>query len=248
MRRFFTKPENIGSSMIIIDDRDDIHHMLRVLRLSVGDEIEVSDSCEWEYRAVIKKIGKDMAEAEITDKQRFASEPDTDVTLFQGIPKQSKMDTVVQKTTELGVGRIIPLFTDRVVTSEGSNFRKKGERWNRIAAEAVKQCRRGRIPKVEEPVKLEEAAKSFTGFDLVLFPYENERGVTIKDALRDFVKCDKKPARVAVIIGPEGGFSDEEASFVIKSGGIPVSLGRTILRTETAGMAALAMVMYELEL
>ena len=126
MRRFFTKPENIGSSMIIIDDRDDIHHMLRVLRLSVGDEIEVSDSCEWEYRAVIKKIGKDMAEAEITDKQRFASEPDTDVTLFQGIPKQSKMDTVVQKTTELGVGRIIPLFTDRVVTSEGSNFRKKG--------------------------------------------------------------------------------------------------------------------------
>ncbi len=217
--------------------------------MSVGDEIEVSDSSEWEYRAVIKTMDRDLVEAEIVDKQKFSGEPVTDVTLLQGIPKQGKMDTVIQKTTELGVKTIIPLFTDRVITSEKGNIPKKLERWRRIAAEAVKQCKRGVIPKVEEPVRLQEAAEKFPAFDMVLFPYENERTTTIKEALRNALKEEsKKPVKVAVIIGPEGGFSDEEAVLIKERGGRGVSLGKTILRTETAGMAALAMIMYELEL
>ena len=113
-----------------------------------------------------------------------------------------------------------------------------------MSDESVKQCRRGMIPEVAEPVKTAEAIEQFNGFELVLFPYENEDGTTIKDVLRE----TSKPRSIAVIIGPEGGFSDEEARSITAAGGRSVSLGRTTLRTETAGMAAIAMIMYEMEL
>ncbi|MBQ3466622.1 MAG: 16S rRNA (uracil(1498)-N(3))-methyltransferase [Firmicutes bacterium] len=254
MSRFFVNPEDIGNNLVIMNDADDLHHMMKVLRLKKGDEVDISDGAEWEYRARIETLGRDEAQLAILDKQAFASEPSVEVTLFQGIPKQGKMETIVQKCVELGVHRIVPVFMDRTVVVDRGNFGKKIDRWNKVSAEAVKQCRRGIIPEVTAAIRMPDLVSALAGepghdsdifdkFDLVLLPYENEKGTTIKDVLRD-----ASPKRVAIIIGPEGGFSDEEALAVIAAGGVSVSLGRTILRTETAGMAALAMIMYELEL
>ncbi len=258
MSRFFVPPENVGEKSIVIDDRSDLHHMVKVLRLSVGDEIDISDSQEWEYRAELSYIGQDEAEAVILDKQRFSTEPRIKVTLFQGMPKQGKMELIVQKTVELGVGRIVPVFMARSVVTDNGKTEKKVKRWQKVADEAVKQCKRGLIPKVHTPVKTRDVIEAFGDFGLVLFPYENEDGVTIKDVLREISAggtaadgSGSGPAdirNIAVIIGPEGGFSREEAEAIVAAGGRSVSLGRTTLRTETAGLAAIAMIMYELEL
>lgn len=254
MSRFFVEPENIGSGIIVINDRDDLHHMVKVLRLREGDEVDISDTVEWEYRARITSLGKEEAQLEILDKQTFAAEPSVEVTLFQGIPKAGKMETIIQKCVELGAHDIVPVFMDRTVVVDRGNFGRKTERWSRVAAEAVKQCKRGIIPEVTEPVKMKDVYAAFADYDLVLFPYENERRRSIKEALLTASDplyeeiTGKKLERIAVLIGPEGGFSDEEAAAVTEAGGESVSLGGTILRTETAGMAALAMIMYELEL
>ena len=244
MSRFFVSPENVGEDTIAIDNREDLHHMLKVLRLSAGDEIDVSDSQVWEYRCEIISLDSDYAEVKILDKQKFTAEPDVRVTLFQGIPKQGKMELIVQKCVELGVESIVPVFMARTVVVDKGNFGKKIQRWQKVSDEAVKQCRRGIITEISQPLKISDAIKQFDRFDLVLFPYENEDGRTIKDELRN---C-RLPRNVAVIIGPEGGFSDEEAEAIVNAGGRSVSLGKTTLRTETAGMAAIAMIMYELEL
>ena len=259
MRRFFVPPENVGENTIIIDDRNDLHHMIKVLRLSEGDRIAISDSQEWEYQAELVRLDSDGAEAAILDKQRFTAEPETKITLFQGIPKQGKMELIVQKAVELGASDIVPVFMKRTVVTDKGNFGKKIQRWQKISDEAVKQCKRGVIPEAHDAVTMDEAISRFNGFDMVLFPYENEEGTTIKDVLRAAVSqdCgngsdDAKPAgmpvSVAVMIGPEGGFSDGEAKAVVEAGGLSVSLGKTTLRTETAGLAAIAMIMYELEL
>ena len=253
MRRFFVPPENVGEKYITIDDKNDLHHMERVLRLSAGDRLDISDSQVWEYRTEIVSIDEDCAKVLMLDKQDFSSEPDIKITLFQGIPKQGKMELIVQKAVELGVSSIIPVFTDRTVVSDKGNFSKKIQRWQKISDEAVKQCRRGIIPQISQAVKMTEVIDSFGDFDLVLFPYENEDGVTIKDVLRqqngssDNAK-ELNVESIAVIIGPEGGFSREEAERITGSGGKSVSLGKTILRTETASLAALSMIIYEMEL
>ena len=271
MNRFFVEPANVKEKSIIIDSKEDIKHLSKVLRLKKGDEIEVSDGCEWEYTAVISDVSDDAVIADITDKQAFAREPKLDVTLFQGLPKQTKMDNIVQKTVELGVKKIVPVFMDRTVAVDKGKTGKKVQRWQKIASESVKQCKRGVIPQVTEPVDFEQAAGSLGDYDLIVFPYENEKDRTIKDLLRNIDGADSPgntagagspgnsagaggendknlPGTVAVIIGPEGGFSETEAEKIIAAGGQPVSLGKTILRTETAGPAALAMIMYELEL
>ena len=254
MSRFFVQPENVGTNSIFIDDAQDLHHMIKVLRLKEGDVIDVSDSTMWEYEAEIVSLDRDMAEARIVDKQKFTAEPSIMVTIFQGIPKHGKMETIVQKTVELGVNEIVPVFMARTVVNDKGNLEKKQQRWQKIAAEAVKQCRRGIIPKVKEAADMNHAISCFGSFDLVLFPYENEEGVTIKDVLREELEGWKNVGlssagkRIAIMIGPEGGFSDDEAKKIVEAGGKSVSLGKTTLRTETAGMAALAMAMYELEL
>ena len=125
------------------------------------------------------------------------------------------------------------------------NFRKKLDRWQKISDEAVKQCRRGLVPQIETPLAEDGLLKRLQEYDLVLLPYENEQSRTLKDCLRELTE---RPRTVAVIIGPEGGFSAREAEAFIRAGAVSVSLGKTVLRTETAGMAALAMLMYELEL
>lgn len=245
MSRFFVEPRVIGDSNILIDDKENIHHISKVLRLKEGAEIEISDGGKWEYKCEIISIDKGVIDTKILDKQSFGKEPNLKITLFQGIPKQSKMDLIVQKTTELGVSNVYPVFMNRTVVSDKGNFQKKISRYQAIAEEASKQCGRGVVPSIEKNITFNDMIELLNNYDLVLFPYENEDKKNIKNILRTLVK---KPATVAVIIGPEGGFSDSEAEILKQRDVQCVTLGKTILRTETAGIVAIAMIMYELEL
>lgn len=254
MSRFFVDPASIGEKYIYIDDKNDVKHMLSVLRMKKGDTLTVSDKSEWEYECEISMIEDGQICLLITDKQKFASEPDLRVTLFQGVPKGSKMDDIVRKTTEMGIARIVPVFMDRTVVKDNGTYHKKISRMQQIAGEASKQCGRGVIPEISDKLSFGEMISLLDNYDVVVFPYENEKGTTIKDALRDICidpACsNQKPAikTCAVIIGPEGGFSDTEAEDLKKTDALCVTLGKTILRTETAGIVTLAMIMYELEL
>lgn len=243
--KLFTDKQHIEEKFIRITDKGDIRHMRKVMRMKEGDQVDVSDSQQWEYRAEILSADEDLVLLSILDKQKFAREPETQVTLFQGIPKAGKMETIIQKCVELGVHDVVPVFMDRTVVVEKGNFSKKLERWQKISDEAVKQCKRGVIPRICPQVRTADLAGMVADYDLVLFPYENEDKYSLKDCLRSL---SERPKRVAVIIGPEGGFSDQEAALMDEIGAVSVTLGKTILRTETAGMAALAMLMYELEL
>jgi len=245
MSRFFVNPKNVGNTSISITEKEDIHHISKVIRLKKGDKIDISDCVEWEYNTEIISIENEYIETKILDKQKFAREPEVKVTLFQGLPKQGKMELIIQKAVELGVFQIIPLFTDRSIVTDNGKMGKKIERWQKIADEAVKQCKRGIIPQISEELRFKQMVDKLKNFDLVLFPYENEGNRSIKDSLRSL---SEKPGKVAIIIGPEEGFSDQEAMALKAVGADCVTLGKTILRTETAGLAAIAMTMYELEL
>ena len=156
MSRFFVSPDQVGANLITIEDKNDLHHMKKVLRLGPGDEVDISDGSAWEYRARIEYLEADMAQLQILDKQSFATEPATRGTLYQGIPKQGKMETIIQKCVELGVHRVVPVFMDRTVVVDKGNFQKKIDRWQKVSAEAVKQGRRGFIPQVPGPMGLKE--------------------------------------------------------------------------------------------
>lgn len=244
MNRFFVEPQAVGNKVITIENKDDVHHIKTVLRLSCGDEIEISDSNEWEYIGRISYLG-DRVEADILDKQRFTTEPSVKVTLFQGIPKQGKMDLTVQKAVELGVSQIVPVFMDRTVVKDKGNFWKRVIRFRAIAQEAAKQSKRGLVPDIRKECEMSEIYPWLSRFDVVIFPYEDEKDTTIKEVLKNFCGGAKE---LALMIGPEGGFSQDEAKNIVALGGKSCSLGKTILRTETAGIAALSMIMYELEL
>lgn len=262
MSKFFVDPSAVSGAHIYMENKDDLHHLRKVLRARPGMELDISDGDCWEYKTCLEELTEDCATLKILDKQKFATEPATRVTLYQGVPKASKMETVIQKTVEMGVDTIVPVFMERTVVVEKGNFGKKLDRWNKIAAEAVKQCKRGIIPRVTESYDVDKMLAELPNYDLIICPYENEDGLTIKD----FLRAAPEPAarvrtgregtrqpgpqalRVALIIGPEGGFSEDEIEKLKAAGAATVTLGKTILRTETAGLAALAMIMYELEL
>lgn len=244
MHRFFVDASQVLEKVVLIEG-DDVKHIRKVLRLRIGDEIEVSDSTAWEYRCRILSMDEHLVEATIIDKQRFAREPQLEITLYQGVAKGDRMDQVIQKCTELGVHRIVPVFMMRSVVVDNGKYNRKIIRYNAIAREAAKQCRRGVIPEVTEAIHSDDIPALAGEFDLMLFPYENEEEVTIKQCLQNL---PEKPKKIAIAIGPEGGFSKEEASHIVFAGGVSVSLGKTILRTETAGPTAAAMCMYQLEM
>ena len=150
MSKFFVDPSAVSGAHIYMENKDDLHHLRKVLRARPGMELDISDGDCWEYKTVLEELTEDCATLKILDKQKFATEPSTRVTLYQGVPKASKMETVIQKTVEMGVGTIVPVFMERTVVVEKGNFGKKLDRWNKIAAEAVKQCKRGIIPRVTE--------------------------------------------------------------------------------------------------
>lgn len=235
MHRFFT--EDIRDSLAFITG-EDVHHLKRVLRLRPGDAVSICDGHNTDYDGVIRSLGENEASVELTNPRPSPYEPGLSVTLYQGLPKAGKLDFVVQKCVELGVARIVPLLTKRCVSEPVRDFEKKRTRLQRIADEAAKQSRRGLLPEVTGIESLESLDGS--AYDLVLVAYEEERGRSIKDVLRG-----REIHSAAIVVGPEGGLAQEEVALLKSRGAIPVSLGKSILRTETAGLKAVSNLIYE---
>ncbi len=244
MSKIFVKPENIHEAHIDIDNQEDINHIIKVLRLCENDIIIVCDGNGQDYKASVEKIGKKVITAKKLEKKVSLAEPSIDVTLYQGIPKSSKMEYIIQKTTELGIRRIVPVMTKRtIVQLDTKSTKNKLQRWQRIAYEAAKQSNRGRIPVVYAPVDFKQALQQMKDLDLSIVPYEKEQKGKLKHIL-----CNPAITKrtIGIFIGPEGGFEQEEIESAIQEGIYPVTLGPRILRTETAGMATLAVIMYEI--
>ena len=218
--------------------REDERHALRVLRLKPGDGIEaVLESERWGAKIVSVSDG---VRIELVERLRN-TEPEVDITLFQGLPKAEKMEWIIQKCTELGVARFCPVLMERSIpVVDKKSASRKLERWRLIAEEAVKQCGGARIPEVMEPAPLEDQMERFQSLDSFLVPWEAaEAGasLSVADALKPAEKSRK--LSVGILIGPEGGITGAEMEWLSRNAGAqPVSLGPRILRTETAAMTA----------
>lgn len=240
MRRFFiSKPLSLGQRIRL--EGDEAKHMLNVLRLERGERVILINDSGTELTAVISEIESGHAILDIIAAAPCAAEPKTKVTLFQCLPKAAKLETIIQKCVELGVHEFRLVYSKRCVSKPGEKENKL-IRYARVSAEAAKQSGRAIAPHVHPAVKLTEC--DFSDYDLILIAYEGEEVVSLKNVLRN----NAKAVRIAIIIGPEGGFEESEVEFIVgQQNAHSVSLGKRILRTETAGMAMLAMIMYELE-
>lgn len=239
MSKFFIPRENIAEDKLIING-EDVNHIIRVLRLNTGDEILCSDGMGYDYSAVISEFDKKQIVCKIVEKRKADTEPLLKVTLIQGIPKAAKMDYIIQKTTELGISEIYPCELSRCVAKV--NDGKKIERWQKISREAAKQSGRGIVPEVHNPISLNDALEILKNADVAFVPYECEEQSFLKPLLTGAANVQN----AVFMIGPEGGFDKCEIDKITEAGVPVVSLGKRILRTETAGEAVLAMLMYEI--
>lgn len=237
MSRFFAKCTAPGEASL---SGEDLKHLKTVLRLKIGDAVTLCDGSGLECGAVLKAYTPEEALFAAGPWARADSEPLHSITLFQCLPKTGKMETILQKCTELGLCALTPVLSERCVMQPGKDFDKKTARYEKVAKEASQQSGRGRIPAVNPLCALRSL--SFSGFDRVLCAYEGEKDFTLKQALRA-----SSGLQIALVVGPEGGFSMEEIALLRSRGAQIVTLGKRILRTETAGMAMLAEILYELE-
>ena len=244
MFQFFVEEDAIGNDYITITG-EDFNHIKNVLRMKVGTEIRVSNKEDVDYLCHIHEITDQEVIAKIDDIDREGTELPTKVFLFQGLPKGDKMETVIQKNVELGVYRVIPVAMKRcVVKLDAKKAKSKVERWQKISESAAKQSKRMIIPEIAELMDYKSAVKLAASMDMFLLPYENAKGMAETKRLIEQIKPGQS---VAVFIGPEGGFGDEEVELAKSAGANVISLGKRILRTETAGMALMAALMYEIE-
>jgi len=241
MSRFFVSKNNISDKRILIDG-EDVLHISRVLRMREGDELTICDGDKTDYLCKISSISKKEVICDIITRIENQNESDVLVTLYQGVPKGAKMDLIIQKCVELGITEIVPVAAERsIVKIKPGEFGGKRTRYQRVAYEAAKQCGRGIIPAIAEVTTFKSA--DMTRHDLIIIAYEDEKGTTLKSLL----KANLKAKDIAIVIGPEGGLERAEVDVLTQKGGTAVTLGPRILRTETAGMAALAMILYEIE-
>ena len=248
MQRFFVEPHQIDEAAHQIHIiGTDVNHISNVLRMKQGEEVWISDGGQKEYRCAIEAFSADEVLLHII----YAQEPDYElpsrIYLFQGLPKSDKMEVILQKAVELGAAGVIPVATrNAVVKLDAKKAEAKIRRWQAIAESAAKQSKRSYIPQVGPVMSLKEAFSYIEEqkFDLRMIPYELEKGM---DGTKTVLEALAPGQQVAVFIGPEGGFDEEEIQLALKMGVKPVSLGKRILRTETAGPAILALLMMKLE-
>ena len=239
MPKFFVPHENIGDDRAYIRGGD-ANHIARVLRARVGEQLVICDGAGSDYICEISDISTEEINLSIIEKTPCDAEPDVKITLFMALPKSDKMEYVIQKAVELGVYEIIPFSASRcVVKLDSKSGEKKTERWQKIAHSAAKQSGRGIIPKVSAPITFGELVKKATDFELPLFCYECEEENSLKKVL-----SDKNFEKICVVVGPEGGFDRAEVEQAQESGFISVSLGKRILRCETAPGCAICAILY----
>ena len=251
MYHFFVEPSQIGEKDIVITGPD-VNHIKNVIRLKPGDEISVSNGIDGrDYRCGIVEITEDEVQCELRFIKEDGVELPAKVYLFQGLPKGDKMEFIIQKMVELGVYEIIPVAMQRcVVKLDDKKAKSKIARWQGIAEAAAKQSKRGIVPQIHTVMSYKEALAYAADMDCRLVPYEMEEtldGASGMEGTKKLIEAIQPGESVAIFIGPEGGFDDGEIQSAISQGMKPITLGKRILRTETAGMTVMAWIMYQLE-
>lgn len=244
MQHFFVTPSQVEGERIYIEGSD-VNHMKNVLRMRPGEAVAISDGDNLKYRCVVEGYEEGRAVLAIQQRMPVDTELPCRITLFQGLPKQDKMELIVQKAVELGASQVVPVATRRsVVKLDEKKAAKKLQRWQQIAESAAKQAGRGYIPQVSSVLSYQEALEKAGELDVLLIPYELAEGM---EEARKVVASIAQGQSVGIIIGPEGGFEKEEVDAAIHQGAKAITLGRRILRTETAGLAILSILMFRLE-
>lgn len=244
MYRFFVDKEQIGPENVYITGQD-VNHIKNVLRMKPGEVIRISDGEARDYLCEIAELSETTVTAAICEKLLETTELPAKIYLFQGLPKGDKMELIIQKAVELGVCEIIPVATKRaVVKLDAKKEESKRKRWQGIAESAAKQSKRLMIPKIHPALSFKEALAYAADMEKKLLPYENAEGIA---ATRKALAECEAGMRIAVFIGPEGGFDETEVEEAFASGFQPLTLGRRILRTETAGLTMLSLLMVQLE-
>ena len=242
MHKFFVENDKIKKGKVILENENKIH-ISNVLRMKVGEKVLITSKDEYNtFECEISEINKDNIICTINKKIESRAELKVKVDIFQGIPKSDKMEYIIQKSVELGANAIIPVNMKYCI-AKIKDEEKKNIRWQKISEAAAKQSKRDLIPIIKKSENIKEVYSTIKKYDLVLVAYENEENITIKDALRSANNIKS----IAIIIGPEGGISEEEIIKLKENGAKVVSLGKRILRTETASLAILSMIMYEYE-
>ena len=245
MYRFYVSADQLAEKEVFISGGD-VNHIKNVLRLEVGDWIVACDGNGTDYVSRIQSICSDEVVASIEKVQPTGTELPVRITLFQGMPKKDKLELIIQKAVELGACEIVPVMTKRTVVklSEEKKINKRLERWQSIAYAAAKQCDRGIIPTVHKPVSYEEALAMADQLDYNVIPYELQTGM---EEARKILDQACKQRSLGIFIGPEGGFEPEEVERAMTRNIHPMTLGKRILRTETAGMALLSILMFQMQ-
>ncbi len=241
MHRFFVPPEWIDGGRVALGGSL-VHQIRHVLRLRPGDHVVVLDNSGWEWEVELTSVGPESVEGRVVHKGLATGEPRTKITLYQGALKGRNFELVLQKGTELGVVEFVPVISDRCVIASLDDVNKKRERWQRIILEAAEQSRRGRLPHLRPAMLFAlacERAQRTEG--LSLMPWEEASQHSLRRVL-----TSRRPFSVNVFIGPEGGFSPQEVALAQGYGIVPITLGPRILRAETAGLAVVAAILYEL--
>ncbi len=247
MPRFFVRNGQIEEKQVAIVG-DDAHHISRALRMAAGEHIIVCDESGREYDCTLSVFSDDRVIALIDRERESTNEPCFYAHLFQGLPKGDKLDLIIQKSVECGVSEVTTFESEFCIAkAKADSEEKKLERRQRIALEAAKQCGRGAVPKINKTINYDSMIKLAQDYDIVLFCYEGEGTLPIGEHLKR-LPTDKKAPRIAVIVGPEGGFSESEAKRAAALGFAMCGLGKRILRTETASIFALCCIAYSREL
>ncbi|HOW42698.1 MAG TPA: RsmE family RNA methyltransferase [Candidatus Omnitrophota bacterium] len=242
MHRFFCADSDIGEGLIHIRDRQQLHHIKDVLRLKEGKSVTVCDTAGNEYAATIKSVSAQEIVCAIKSKRARSAQDQALIAVACAIPKQSRMDDMIDKLTQLGVDSIMPLITHRVIVKlDAAKKLERQARWQKIAASASKQSQRTIVPVVEEIMSFDEMLAASAGFELKLIPTLDGSRVLLQEALRQGGVCSRS---VIVAIGPEGDFTPEEVERALQAGFQPVSFGTQVLRVETAAVYAASVLGY----
>lgn len=247
MYKFFVTTNQIQNEIAQIIG-EDVKHISNVLRLHTSDKIIICNKDTGKsYISEIKYISKEYINCIILSENTESTECNVNIDLYQGLPKADKMELIIQKAIEIGVRNIFPVSMERcIVKFDAKTEDKKIERWQKIAEAAAKQSKRDIVPKVEKVINLENICKNMEKYDMILLAYENEKNNSLKKELQ---KLDKnKKLNIGVVIGPEGGFSENETKKLVNAGAKCITLGKRILRTETASLVILSDIVYEFEL
>jgi len=243
MHRFFVAEEGLRGQQVVFTGRQ-AHQIRNVLRMKSGDHVIVLDNTGCEYTVILTKVGRQDVIGEVISRQQAQAEPKTQITLYQSLLAREKFEWVLQKCTEVGVTSFVPIVTERsIVRRQDAITPRKLSRWRDIITEAAEQSGRGRIPQIEDTVNFTDAVCRLGDFDRCPIGTLETNGVSIKEVLQF---GSDEPVTVALFIGPEGGFTDDEIADACSQGATAFSLGKRILRTETAAVVASAVILYEL--